>query len=75
MADAARRVPGVSGATAAGRHVVVAADDPATVTPHVVRALVAAGADITEVRERASTLEDVYFDVMGVRPGAGGEVE
>ena len=75
MADAARGVPGVANASVAGRHLVVAADDPATVTPHVVRALVAAGAAITEVRERASTLEDVYFEVMGVRPGAGGEVE
>ena len=52
---------------------MVAADDPLTVTPEVVRALVRAGAAIAEVRERASTLEDVYFDVMGVRPGAGGE--
>ena len=32
------------------------------------------GPTITEVRERASTLEDVYFDVMGVRPDRG-EVE
>jgi len=72
-ADLARAVAGVSGATAAGRHIVVAADDPLTVTPEVVRALVRAGAAIAEVRERASTLEDVYFDVMGVRPGAGGE--
>jgi len=72
-ADLARAVAGVSGATAAGRHIVVAADDPLMVTPEVVRALVRAGAAIAEVRERASTLEDVYFDVMGVRPGAGGE--
>ena len=42
---------------------------------NLVRALVAAGAAITGVRERASTLEDVYFEIMGVRPGAGGEVE
>jgi ABC-2 type transport system ATP-binding protein len=75
LADVARAVPGVSGAAAAGRHIVVAADDPVGVTPEVVRALVRAGADIAEVRERASSLEDVYFDVMGVRPGSGGEVE
>ena len=37
-------------------------------TPALVRALVAAGADIVAVRERATTLEQVYFDVMGVRP-------
>jgi len=75
LADVARALPGVSGAIAAGRHIVVAADDPATVTPELVRALVRAGASIAEVRERASSLEDVYFDVMGVRPAAGGEVE
>ena len=34
-----------------------------------------ADANIVEVHERASSLEDVYFDVMGVRPGVGGEVE
>jgi ABC-2 type transport system ATP-binding protein len=71
LAAVARAVPGVSGVSLAGRHVVVAADDPVSVTPEVVRALVGAGAAIAEVRERASSLEDVYFDVMGVRPGAG----
>jgi len=75
LAAVARAVPGVGGATTAGMHVAVAAEDPATVTPDLVRALVAAGAAITGVRERASTLEDVYFEIMGVRPGAGGEVE
>ena len=75
LAAVARAVPGVGGATTAGLHVAVAAEDPATVTPDLVRALVAAGAAITGVRERASTLEDVYFEIMGVRPGAGGEVE
>ena len=40
-------------------------------TPALVRALVAAGADIVEVRERATTLEQVYFEVMGVRPDRG----
>ena len=41
LAAVARSVPGVSGATAAGLHVAVAAEDPATVTPELVRALVA----------------------------------
>jgi hypothetical protein len=63
----------VSGAIAAGRRIVVAADDPVAVTPGLVRALVLAGAEIAGVHERASTLEDVYFDVMGVRPDASGE--
>ena len=75
LAAVAHAVPGVTGASVAGRHLAVAADDPATVTPDLVRALVAAGAGISEVRERVSTLEDVYFEIMGVRPGAGGEVE
>ena len=47
---------------------LVATDDPAAVTPAVVRALVGAGAAIVTVRERATTLEQVYFEVMGVRP-------
>ena len=34
----------------------------------MIRALVAVGADILEVRERATTLEEAYFEVMGVRP-------
>ena len=75
LAAVARAVPGVAGATPAGRHIAVSAETPASVTPDLVRALVAAGAAITEVRERASTLEDVYFEIMGVRPGAGGEAE
>ena len=65
----ARRVPGVTGVEAADRPaLVLTAAEPAAVTPAIVRALVAAGADIVEVRERATTLEQVYFEVMGVRP-------
>ena len=73
MAELALGVAGVLGATVAGRHLVVAAEDPGSVTPELVRALVRADASIVEVIERASTLEDVYFEIMGVRPGAGGE--
>ncbi len=39
--------------------------------PSVVRAIVEAGGSVVEVRLQAATLEQVYFDVMGVRPGAG----
>ncbi len=49
------------------------ADDPAAVAPAVVRALVAAGADVVEVRVERTSLERIYFEVMGVRPGADGE--
>jgi hypothetical protein len=38
------------------------------VTPRLIRALVAAGTDIVEVRERATSLEQIYFEVMGVQP-------
>jgi hypothetical protein len=51
----------------------LSADDPAAVAPDVVRALVAADAAIVEVRAIVTSLEDIYFEVMGVRPGAGGE--
>jgi ABC-2 type transport system ATP-binding protein len=44
--------------------------DPPAETPDVVRALVAAGADVLEIRPRSATLEDVYFEVMGVQPDA-----
>ena len=65
---AARAVDGVGSAEAVERRLVVAAGRPAAVTPSLIRALVAAGADILEVRERATTLEQAYFEVMGVQP-------
>jgi len=34
---------------------------------------VEAGGSVVEVRLEAATLEQVYFDVMGVRPGADPE--
>ena len=68
---AARAVPGVTAAEFAEGKLRVSAVDPAAATPQLVRALVAAGADILEVRERASTLEQVYFEVMGVRADRG----
>ncbi len=64
----ARSVEGVAAADAVDGRLIVTAAEPARVTPLLVRALVAGGADILEVRERATTLEQVYFEVMGVRP-------
>jgi ABC-2 type transport system ATP-binding protein len=61
-------IDGVSGAELLDGRLVVEAAEPARVTPSIVRVLVAGGADILEVRERVTTLEQVYFDVMGVRP-------
>ena len=76
------REPGSPGLLAAVRAVepvreVAAAPDGLTVVvedgerdaPAVVRAIVEAGGDVIEVRPEAATLEQVYFDVMGVRPG------
>jgi ABC-2 type transport system ATP-binding protein len=68
VAEAARRVDGVSAAEVAGQRLVVSALDPRSVTPELVRALVAAGAAIVDVRERATSLEQIYFEVMGVQP-------
>jgi len=71
LVTAARSVTGVSAASAVDRRLVVAAAEPEAVTPGLVRALVAAGADIVAVHEHATTLEEVYFEVMGVRPDRG----
>src|SRR3954447_5555203 len=68
---AARAVAGITAVDVADNRLVVAADDPAAVTPAIIRALVLAGADILAVAERATTLEQVYFEVMGVRPDRG----
>ena len=65
---AAHAVDGVSAVVADGRRLIVSAAEPGAVTPSLVRAMVAAGADILEVHERATTLEQAYFEVMGVRP-------
>jgi ABC-2 type transport system ATP-binding protein len=65
---AARAVPGVAVVELVDRRLVITAPEPAAVTPTLVRALVLADAEIAAVHERATTLEQVYFDVMGVRP-------
>jgi ABC-2 type transport system ATP-binding protein len=39
--------------------------------PDLVRTIVSAGGAVVEIRPEAATLEEVYFEVMGVRPGAG----
>jgi len=65
---AAHAIDGVSAVEARGHRLFVSAEAPADVTPSLVRALVSTGADILEIRERATTLEQAYFEVMGVRP-------
>jgi len=63
-------LPGVAAAERTGAGLRIATDDPEALAPAVVRALVAAGAEIVEVRVEHTSLEQIYFDVMGVRPGA-----
>jgi ABC-2 type transport system ATP-binding protein len=65
---AATSVDGVDGAELSDHRLVASATDPRAVTPALVRALVASGADIVDVHERATSLEQIYFEVMGVRP-------
>ncbi|MFL5757288.1 MAG: ATP-binding cassette domain-containing protein, partial [Chloroflexota bacterium] len=72
LVAAARAVPGVTTADARDGELRVGLADPARVTPELVRSLVAAGAAILEVRPRTASLEDVYFEVMGVHPGSDG---
>jgi hypothetical protein len=57
--------------TVEGRSIRILADDPEAVAPAVVRAIVGAGGEIVDVTPERRSLEAVYFDVMGVRPGAG----
>ncbi len=69
---AVRAIGGVTAATSSDGVLRVGAADPESVAPNVVRALVAAGSDIVEVRPERTSLEQIYFDVMGVSPGADG---
>jgi len=67
---------GIAGVTSAhfdGDRLVVDAADPTAITPPLVRALAEAGASILEVRPAATSLESVYFEVMGVQPGSNGD--
>ena len=66
MLAAVRAAPGVTAVQAAADGLTAALRDAEADTPALVRALVAAGAAILEVRREAATLEDVYFEVMGM---------
>jgi len=63
-----RGIEGVATVVTEPGSLVISTIDPMVAIPTIVRALVAAGADILEVGERVTTLEQVYFEVMGVRP-------
>src|SRR4029079_6673339 len=69
---ALRRLAGIDAVEAADGVLRVRATDPESIAPAVVRSLVSAGGDIVEVRVDRTSLEQIYFDVMGVHPGADG---
>ena len=67
-----RGLGGINAVEAVDGVIRVATADPESVAPTVVRTLVSEGGDIVEVRIERTSLEQIYFDVMGVRPGADG---
>ena len=67
---AVRAIPTVRSTAMADGLLQIGADEPETVAPEVVRALVTSGADVVEVRPEQASLERVYFEIMGVTPGA-----
>jgi ABC-2 type transport system ATP-binding protein len=69
---AVRGIDGVFAAETEDGVLRVGGGDPATVAPAIVRALVATGADVVELRPERTSLENIYFEVMGVTPGADG---
>jgi ABC-2 type transport system ATP-binding protein len=64
LVEAVRGLPFVREARYEGRSLVVDLSDPPEETPALVRALVAAGAEIQSVGEVRASLEDVYLDLV-----------
>ena len=64
LADALRKLPFVREAKVVENKIVVTLDDPESRNPDIVRALVAAGADIRFVGELRHSLEDVYLQLV-----------
>ena len=69
-----RAVPGVGVVQSVDGTVRVGVEEPEAVAPAVVRAVVAAGGDVVEVRVERTSLEQIYFDVMGIRPAGDEDV-
>jgi len=63
-----------SSATAEGSVLTASLGDAARDTPDLVRALVAAGADILEVRADVPTLEEIYLRLVGAPAAPGADV-
>lgn len=59
-----RAVPGVHEVRSENGSILVSSADPLVTNPHVVRALVAAGAELAYVTERRASLEDVYLKIV-----------
>jgi ABC-2 type transport system ATP-binding protein len=72
LVAAARALPFVTGARFEDGALVVDLSDPPEQTPSLVRALVAAGAEIQSVAEVRASLEDVYLDVVRREDGREG---
>ena len=70
--ESLRAIDGITGVAAVDGVLRLGAPHPESVAPVAVRALVDAGGDIVEVVIERTSLEQIYFDVMGVRPGADG---
>jgi ABC-2 type transport system ATP-binding protein len=62
--DALKALPFVKAVQANDGHLLVSLDDPDTATPQIIRALVAAGADILAVSEEKHSLEEVYLNLV-----------
>ncbi len=68
MADehlsALRALPGAKTVNVEDGQIVIGVDNPDEITPSIVRALVAAGADVLSVFEEKHSLEDVYLNLV-----------
>lgn len=64
LADALRKLPFAREVKVVENKIVVTVDDPESHNPDIVRALVAAGADIRFVGELRHSLEDVYLQLV-----------
>ena len=67
LLDVVRAQSFVGGLEANGKELRISVSSPETDNPALIRALVAAGADIQYVSEASRSLEDVYFNIMGVK--------
>lgn len=64
LAETVAALPGVQEATAIDHKLLVHVDDPETQNPAIIRALIAAGADLQFVGELRYSLEDVYLQFV-----------